>query len=113
VRVLGLHHQERKSVSIQVLAGIEGHVGLQGAFVIAARHGQPSIVYLEDAADGRVTDDPALVEQVTLRFKSLQTTALSVRASRDLIARMAEEQCKASALTGGRAHTALVTAEPV
>src|SRR6266700_4973852 len=76
-----------------------GHVGLQGALAIAEKRGQPSIVYLEDAADGRVTDEPEIVEQVTLRVKSPQTGALSAAASQDLIARLAEERWKRSALT--------------
>jgi transcriptional regulator with XRE-family HTH domain len=76
-----------KHVSIQVLPGLEGHVGVLGAFVIAERRGHRSIVHLEDAADGRVTDERAVVDEPALRFKSLQTRALPVDASRDTIAR--------------------------
>ena len=82
---------------------MEAHVGLQGAFTIAEKPGQATIVNVEDMADGRVSDDPVTVDEVTLRFKSLQTGALSVRASQDLIAMRAEERWKGSAPTGARA----------
>ncbi len=103
----------RKHVQIQVLPGAVGHVGLLGAFVIAEQRGHPSIVHLEDAADGRVTDEPAIVEQVTLRFRSLQTRALPVDASRDTMTRVADEQWKVLARTGARALTAVVTEDNV
>jgi transcriptional regulator with XRE-family HTH domain len=100
-----------RQVSIQILPGMEGHIGLLGAFVVAERRGYPSIVYLEDGADGRITDDPAIVEQTMLRFRALQTWALPVDTSRDLIARVDDEQWKASARTGARALTAVPTEE--
>jgi transcriptional regulator with XRE-family HTH domain len=103
----------RRHVSIQVLPGLQGHAGLLGAFVLAERRGHPSIVYLEDAADGRITDELAIVEQAMLRFKSVQTRALPVDASRDTIARVADEQWKVPARTGARALTAVTTEEPV
>jgi hypothetical protein len=80
-----------------------------GAFAIAERSEHPSIVYLEDAADGSVTDDPAIVKQTKLLFRSLQTRALPVDASRDLIARVDDQQWKASARTGARVLTAVPT----
>jgi transcriptional regulator with XRE-family HTH domain len=101
----------RKQVGIQVIPGMEGHAGTLGAFIIAECHGHPSIVYLEDGADGRVTDDPAIVEQMMLRFRSLQLRALPVDASRDLIARVDDEQWKVPARTGARALTAVPTEE--
>ena len=100
---------ERANVSIQVLPGMVGHAGRLGAFAIAERSGHPSIVYLEDAADGSVTDDPAIVKQMTLIFRSLGTRALPLDASRDLIARVDDEQWKPSARTGARALTAVAT----
>jgi transcriptional regulator with XRE-family HTH domain len=102
-----------KHVSVQILPGLVGHVGLLGAFVVAEKRGHPSIVYLEDAADGRVTDEPAIVEQEMLSFRLLQTRALPVDASRDMIARVADEQWKVPARTGARALTAVPTEEPV
>jgi transcriptional regulator with XRE-family HTH domain len=106
-----VEESRRPHVSIQVLPGMVGHAGRLGAFVIAERRGHPSIVYLEDAADGQVTDDPAIVEQTMLVFKSLQTRALPVDASQDLIARVDDEQWKVPARTGARALTAVPTEE--
>jgi transcriptional regulator with XRE-family HTH domain len=108
-----LQAPRRRHVSIQVLPGLQGHAGLLGAFVIAERRGHPSIVYLEDAADGRVTDEAAIVEQTMLRFKSVQTRALPVDASQETIARVADEQWKVPARIGARALTAVTTEEPV
>jgi transcriptional regulator with XRE-family HTH domain len=101
-----------KHVGVQTLPGLEGHAGTLGAFIIAERHGHPSIVYLEDAADGRVTDNEAIVEQVMLRFRSFQLRALPADASRDTIARVDDEQWKVpAARTGARALTAVATEE--
>jgi hypothetical protein len=91
-----------------------GHMGLLGAFWIAERQGHPSIVYLEDAADGRVCeDDPVILNRLELRFRSLQQEALSTRASRDVIARIAEEVWNPTAPPGARALTVVPTAEHV
>ena len=87
-----------------------GHTGLLGAFTIAHRQGRASIVNLEDFVDGRVTDDPVLVAEVWLRFRSLQAEAMPTTASRDMIARIAEELWNGTAPTGARALTAVTTA---
>ncbi len=108
-----IEESRRPNVSIQVLPGMEGHPGLLGAFAVAERAGHPSIVYLEDAADGRVTDDPAIVQQTMHRFRSLQARALPMDASQDMIARVADEQWKVPARTGARALTAVATEETV
>jgi hypothetical protein len=108
-----IEESQRPNVGIQVLPGMEGHPGLLGAFAIAERAGHPSIVYLEDAADGRVTDDPAIVQHTMYRFRSLQARALPANASRDLIARVVDEQWKIPARTGARALTAVATEETV
>jgi transcriptional regulator with XRE-family HTH domain len=108
-----VEESERPNVSIQLLPGMVGHAGRLGAFAIAERSGHPSIVYLEDAADGSVTDDAAIVKQTRLLFRSLQTRALPVDASRDLIARVDDEQWKVPARTGARALTAVPTEETV
>jgi hypothetical protein len=76
-----------KHVSIQVLPGMEGHAGLMGAFAIAEQRGHPSIVHREATAAGHLTDELAIVEHAMLVFRWLQTQALPVDASRDLIAR--------------------------
>jgi transcriptional regulator with XRE-family HTH domain len=101
------------NVNIQVLPGITGHAGLLGAFAVAERGEHPSIVYTEDVANGGVTDEPAVVKQVMLVFRSLQARALPVDASRDMIARMADELWKVPAQTGARVLTAVPTAETV
>jgi len=48
-------------------------------------------------ADGRIFEDPGTVSRVTLRYKSLQSEALPKGASRELIARVAEERWKGTA----------------
>jgi hypothetical protein len=52
-----------------------GHSGLLGAFVIADLDDSGSIVYMEDAAGGRVGEDAAVVAEVTLRFDTLRSEA--------------------------------------
>src|SRR4051794_3912207 len=57
----------RPSITVQVLAaGV--HIGLQGAFNLAeiAGSGSPGTAYLEDAADGRIIDDPAAVGRLAV-----------------------------------------------
>lgn len=104
---------DRPRVKIQVIEGMDGHVGLSGAFWIAERQGQTSAVYLDDITDGRPSEDPAIVTQVRLRFRAVQTEALNARASRALMARMAEELWTGSAPTGVRALTVGPAAERV
>jgi hypothetical protein len=70
---------------------------LRDTFVIADLDSSPAIVYVEDIADGRVFEDPGTVSRVTLRYKSLQSEALPKGASRELIARVAEERWKGTA----------------
>ena len=86
-----------------------GHIGLLGACTIIERDGMPRIVNLEDIADGRVSEDPAIVKRVALRFRALQHEALPGGDSRDMIARMAEELWNGTAPTGARALTAVPT----
>jgi transcriptional regulator with XRE-family HTH domain len=83
----------RPNVTVQVLPySAGGHTGLLGAFTIAELGSAPSIVNVEDITYGRVFEDAATVSQVTLRYKSLQSEALPKGASRELIARVAEER---------------------
>jgi len=101
-----------KQVGVQMIPGMEGHAGTLGAFIVAERREHPSIVYLEDGADGRVTDDLTTVERMMLRFRSLQLRALPVDASRDMIARVGDDLWKVpAARTGARALTAVATEE--
>jgi len=88
----------RPNITIHVVPySAGGHSGLLGAFFIADMDGSPSIVYADDIADGRIFEDPGTVSLVTLRYKFLQSEALPKGASRELIARVAEERWKATA----------------
>ncbi len=107
VRLLEL--SDMPTITIQVIPGLEGHVGLLGAFTIAEWPGQAGIVNVEDIADGSVSDEPAKVAHVRLTFRAMQTEALNVRASRDLIARVAEERWRGTAPIGARALTVAAT----
>jgi transcriptional regulator with XRE-family HTH domain len=81
----------RPGVTVQVLAK-SVHVGLQGAFAVADATGASSSAYLEDAWDGRVTQDTATVNGLAVRFRFLQTEAMTASASRELLERLAEER---------------------
>jgi hypothetical protein len=85
----------RPNITIQVVPyGAGGHTGLLGAFTVAEMGNRDAIVFVEDIADGRLFEDDATLSQVTLRFRSLMSEALPKSASRDLIARVAEERWK-------------------
>jgi hypothetical protein len=86
-----------------------GHIGLSGACTIVEREGQARTVNTDDLADGRVSEEPAIVRRVALRFSSLQHEALPGGASRDMIARVAEEVWNRKAPTGARALSARPT----
>jgi hypothetical protein len=86
------------------------HVGLLGACAIVERDGAPRVVNLDDLADGGVSEDPVIVQRVALRFRTLQAEAMPTRASRDMIARMAEELWNGTAPNGVRALSAAATA---
>jgi transcriptional regulator with XRE-family HTH domain len=84
---------EHPKVSIQIVPASTGeHAGLLGAFVIADVESSASMVYLETASEGLVTDSPATLAHVTFRFESLRSEALPRSASRDLITRIDEER---------------------
>jgi hypothetical protein len=81
----------RPGITVQVLAkGV--HVGLQGAFAVAETVGATTSAYLEDASDGRVTQDAVTVGGLAVRFRCLQTEAMTATASRELLERLAEER---------------------
>jgi hypothetical protein len=50
------------------------------------------MTYLETAAEGQITDSPAVAAHVALRFDKLRSEALPWSASRDLIRKVADEQ---------------------
>jgi transcriptional regulator with XRE-family HTH domain len=83
---------EHPKITIQVIPGAIAHAGLLGHFVIAELDDQPSMAYLETAAEGQVTDSPSVIAHVALSFDRLRAEALPWGASRDLIRKVAEEQ---------------------
>jgi transcriptional regulator with XRE-family HTH domain len=78
------------NVTVQILPD-SVHVGLQGAFIIAEKSGAAASVFVEDASDGRTTDDAEMVNLLSVRFRHLQTVAMTPAASLELIERITEE----------------------
>jgi transcriptional regulator with XRE-family HTH domain len=84
---------QRVNVTLQVIPFTAGpHIGLQGGFTIAEAADQPVIVFLDNIADGQVSENEEMVSQVTQRFEALRAEALPKGASRDLIRTVAEER---------------------
>lgn len=108
-----LEVSELPNISLAVVPQVaRWHVGLLGSCHILERDGIPRVVNLEDMADGRVSEDPALVRRTALRFRTLQHIALSGGDSLAMIAELAEELWKApTSPRGGRALTVAATAE--
>jgi transcriptional regulator with XRE-family HTH domain len=72
------------NVSVQVLPrGV--HVGAQGAFAIAEADGTGNSAFVEDATDGHTTDDTEVVNLLSVRFRWLQTLAMTPGASLDMM----------------------------
>lgn len=86
----------RPNITIQVVPFSAGpHPGLLGAFVIADLDDSPPVTYLETAAEGETTEEPAMVAKVALTFENLRSKALPDVASMDMIMKAAEERWKA------------------
>ena len=86
----------RPNITIQVVPYSAGaHSGLLGAFVIAELDDSPPIAFLETAAEGETAEDPSVVARLALTFDNLRSKALPDVASRDMIAKVAEERWKA------------------
>jgi transcriptional regulator with XRE-family HTH domain len=84
---------ERPNVTIQVLPfSAGGHKGLQGAFMIADFRNEPSIVFVDEILGGRVVEDADAAAEAALHFNTLRSEALPKVASRDLMAKAAEER---------------------
>ena len=82
-----------RNISIQVVPySAGGHVGLQGAFVIAEAADMSATVFLENAADGQTVEDIDHVSPIVAQFDALRGEALTVGLSRDLIVKVAEER---------------------
>lgn len=84
---------ERPNVTVQVVPYSVGeHPGTAGPFVIAGFDDAPGIVYLDTAVTGQLVETQSMVDQVTLMWEALRSEALPRTASRDLIAKIAEEK---------------------
>jgi transcriptional regulator with XRE-family HTH domain len=88
-----LHVSERSSITVQVVPAEAGaHVGLLGAFSIAAFVNAPGIVYLDTPDQGQIMERPSAVAKISEIFDQVRAEALPRGVSRDLIRRVAEEQ---------------------
>ncbi|MFF4411361.1 Scr1 family TA system antitoxin-like transcriptional regulator [Streptosporangium sp. NPDC001559] len=82
---------ENRHISIQVMPGDASvTAGLSGAFVIAGIEGTTDTAYVECAIEGRVTDHPRDVAEVSRRYEELRTEAMSPGASIDLMTKVME-----------------------
>jgi transcriptional regulator with XRE-family HTH domain len=82
----------RPTITIQVVPfSVGAHVGLLGAFIIAAGNGADT-VYTESPDEGQTTEVPSVVAKLTQTFNILRGEALPQEASRELIMKAAEER---------------------
>lgn len=108
-----LDMSERPRVSVQVLpTDIGAHVGLLGAFVILSfPDNAPGMVYFESPDSGEATRDTKRLARVAVTYDTLRDNALSARASRDFIRKVAQETWEPQARScGERAPTAAAAA---
>jgi hypothetical protein len=68
------------------------HVGLLGAFSIAAFANAPGIVYFDTPDQGQIMERRSVVAKISEIFDRVCADALPRGASRDLIRKVAEEQ---------------------
>ena len=88
-----LEMSQQPQITIQVVPfSVGAHPGMTGHFVIAGFDDAPSIVYLDTAVAGQIVETQGMVDQVTLVWEALRSEALPRAASRDLIAKIAEER---------------------
>jgi transcriptional regulator with XRE-family HTH domain len=84
---------DRYKITVQVVPVAAGaHVGLLGAFAIAAFENAPGIVYMESPDVGHTTEKSSVVAKVSETFDMLRAEALPRGLSRDLIRKVAEER---------------------
>lgn len=104
---------ERPRVTIRVLPyDADTLVGNQGALVILSfPDGARGMVYMETPGMGETSRKARLMERVSLTYDTLQSEALSVRASRDLIRKVADETWASQ--TTPRGERALTAVEPI
>jgi transcriptional regulator with XRE-family HTH domain len=108
-----LEMSERPRVSVQILpTDIGAHVGLLGAFVILSfPNDAPGMVYFESPDHGETTTDTKRLARMAVTYDTLRDNALSVRASRDFIRKVARETwTPQTAPRGERAPTAAAAA---
>ncbi|MFY1635602.1 helix-turn-helix domain-containing protein [Solwaraspora sp. WMMB335] len=67
------------------------YAGQPGNFVLATLTSGANVAYLEDQVDGHTIQEPAKVAALVSVWEAIRSVALPRDASRDLIARMAEE----------------------
>jgi hypothetical protein len=80
---------ERMSIHV---APARRHRGVNGSFVLATLEDRAEVAYMESAARGITTAEPADLRTLTERFEAIRSQALPVDQSLDLIARTADEQ---------------------
>lgn len=81
----------RANVTLQVIPfSVPVHIGLQGGLVIAGAPDGSCTVFLDNIADGQVSENEETVSQMTQRFDALRADALARDPSRDLIIKVAE-----------------------
>ena len=108
-----LEMSERPRVSVQVLpTDVGAHVGLLGAFVILSfPDDAPDMVYFESPDHGETTRDAKRLARVAVTYDTVRDNALSARASRDFIRKVAQETwTPQTAPRGERAPTAVAAA---
>jgi transcriptional regulator with XRE-family HTH domain len=80
-------------ITIQVVPyAAGGHSGLTGAFIIADLATAQSIVFIDDVSGGRVAEGGPGLSEAAMCFEALRSEALPKSASRDLIAKVAQER---------------------
>jgi hypothetical protein len=100
------------NVTVQVIPLSAGsHPGLLGKFDVAEKPGVISTIFLEDANDGRITDDPATVAEIMLRWRYLCSVALPSGMSAVQIQEAQERWSKPSRATGASRLSAVATAD--
>jgi transcriptional regulator with XRE-family HTH domain len=88
-----LDMSERPRISVQVLpTDVGAHVGLQGAFVILSFPDDPrGMVYFETPDRGETAREAKRLTRFAVTYDTLRDNALSARASRDFIRKVARE----------------------
>jgi transcriptional regulator with XRE-family HTH domain len=82
---------DRPNITLQVIPYSSGlHVGLNGSFVIADFDDAPPVAFLDTVTDGQTIEEPSTVAKVTFLFDTLRSEALSRKASKDLVIKVAE-----------------------